>query len=71
MNHKGMLLVICAPSGAGKSTLIRMLCREFSGFGFSVSYTTRQPRAKEVHGKDYFFVHKDQFQELAKKKFFA
>ncbi len=71
MNPKGMLLVISAPSGAGKSTLISRLCRDFSGFGFSVSYTTREPREKEIHGKDYFFVHKDQFRALVEKNFFA
>ena len=71
MNPKGMLLVISAPSGAGKSTLIRMLCRDFPGFGFSVSYTTRAPRENEVHGKDYYFVQKDEFQDLIEKNFFA
>jgi len=71
MNPEGMLLVISAPSGAGKSTLIRMLCRDFPGFGFSVSYTTRPPREKEVHGKDYFFVSREQFQDLMEKNFFA
>ncbi|EFI36023.1 guanylate kinase [Desulfonatronospira thiodismutans ASO3-1] len=71
MNPKGILLVISAPSGAGKSTLIRMLCRDYPGFGFSVSYTTRKPRENEVHGKDYFFVQKDEFQGLIAKNFFA
>jgi len=39
-------------------------------FGFSVSYTTRQPRANEKHGVDYFFVEKDTFEkEVQKNKF--
>ncbi|WP_291323546.1 guanylate kinase [Desulfonatronospira sp.] len=71
MIPRGMLLVISAPSGAGKSTLIRMLCRDFPGFGFSVSYTTREPRKGEVHGKEYFFVSRLQFQDLAEQGFFA
>ena len=50
-------LVLCGPSGVGKSTLIKRLKEDFPGaFGFSVSHTTRSPRAGEVDGKDYNFV---------------
>jgi guanylate kinase len=68
---KGVLLTICAPSGTGKSTLINMLIREQPQFGFSVSYTTRPPRPREVHGKDYFFVDQQEFASLREKDFFA
>ena len=51
-------MVVVGPSGVGKGTLIRELG---PAFGFSVSYTTRKPRPKEVDGKDYFFVSKDEF----------
>ena len=63
MNDKrtGTLLVISAPSGAGKSTLIARLRRDFPGFAFSVSCTTRSPREGEVDGKDYHFISKDLF----------
>ncbi len=71
MKPEGILLVISAPSGAGKSTLIRTLCRDFPEFGFSVSYTTREPRPGEVHGRDYFFVHREQFVALKEQNFFA
>ncbi len=71
MKPEGLFLVISAPSGAGKSTLIRMLCREFPDFGFSISYTTRQPRPDEVHGREYFFVSRDEFLELKAGNFFA
>ena len=48
---------MCGPSGVGKSTLIKRLQAEFPGaFGFSVSHTTRSPRAGEEDGKDYHFV---------------
>ena len=50
-------VVMCGPSGVGKSTLIKRLQAEFPGaFGFSVSHTTRSPRAGEEDGKDYHFV---------------
>jgi guanylate kinase len=68
---KGILLTICAPSGTGKSTLINMLIKEQPQFGFSVSYTTRPPRPREVHGKDYFFVDQQEFALLREKDFFA
>ncbi|CAE6950550.1 GK-1 [Symbiodinium natans] len=55
--------VITGPSGVGKSTLIKKLMAEFPGqFGFSVSHTTREPRAGEEAGIDYHFVARDQMQ---------
>lgn len=50
-------IVISGPSGVGKGTLITRLREEHpAAFGFSVSHTTRNPRAGEVDGKDYHFV---------------
>jgi guanylate kinase len=50
----------CGPSGAGKSTLLKRLMNEYpSAFAFSVSHTTRKPRDGETHGKDYFFVERN------------
>lgn len=51
-------VVFCGPSGVGKGTLIEMLMRRFPNdqFGFSVSHTTRKPRAGEVDGKHYHFT---------------
>ncbi|KAI9064144.1 guanylate kinase [Trametes sanguinea] len=58
-------LVISGPSGVGKSTLLKRLFAEFPDkFGFSVSHTTRAPRAGEVDGKDYHFVSQDNFKDL-------
>ncbi|KAI9351433.1 P-loop containing nucleoside triphosphate hydrolase protein [Obelidium mucronatum] len=54
-------IVVCGPSGAGKSTLLKRIFAEYPDkFGFSVSHTTRKPRAGEVDGKDYHFVSKEQ-----------
>lgn len=57
----GQVLVVCAPSGTGKSTLIAMLREEYPDFGFSVSYTTREPRGSEQDGREYNFITRDQF----------
>lgn len=60
-NRLGQVLVVCAPSGTGKSTLINKLREEFPNFGFSVSYTTREPRSSEQDGREYHFVTREQF----------
>ncbi|KAJ1766136.1 guanylate kinase, partial [Coemansia sp. RSA 1824] len=55
-------IVVFGPSGTGKSTLLKRLFAEYpSEFGFSVSNTTRNPRAGEINGKDYHFLTRDEF----------
>ena len=66
--RKGILFVISAPSGAGKTTLIGRVVRVLQGLSLSVSCTTRRPRPGEVHGKDYFFISMEEFQDMADKK---
>ena len=61
---RGQLLVIAAPSGAGKTSLVRALMQRQPQLRFSVSYTTRRQREKEVGGRDYFFVDKAEFQRM-------
>ncbi|CAK1363297.1 Guanylate kinase [Cercospora beticola] len=57
-------IVVSGPSGAGKSTLIKRLRAEYPDrFALSVSHTTREPRAGEEHGKDYWYVSKDDFKK--------
>ena len=58
----GGLLVVSAPSGAGKTTLCRRLLQALPGLVFSVSHTTRAPRASERPGVDYHFVTRDEFE---------
>ena len=62
--RSGLLVVLSSPSGAGKSTLSRRLLANDGDFELSVSATTRPPRPGEEHGKDYFFVSKQQFDDL-------
>ncbi|POZ89449.1 MULTISPECIES: guanylate kinase [Petrotoga] len=57
----GLLYIVSGPSGAGKSTLIKNSLDKVIGFSFSVSYTTREKRAGEIDGKDYFFIDKNTF----------
>lgn len=60
---RGNLVVLAGPSAVGKSTVVHRLRDEVSGLYFSVSMTTRAPRPGEVHGRDYFFVTPEQFQD--------
>ena len=71
MRREGIALVLSAPSGAGKTTLIKRLLAEFPHFGYSVSCTTRRPRQGEVHGKDYFFLSREEFERRRAKQSFA
>jgi guanylate kinase len=66
-----ILLIVSSPSGAGKTTLTRRLLEEFSEFRFSVSHTTRQPRANEIDGQDYHFVDEKAFQDVIDENGFA
>ena len=61
---KGKLFVISGPSGVGKGTICKRVLDADSNMRFSVSMTTRAPREGEVEGVDYFFVCKDEFEEL-------
>jgi guanylate kinase len=64
MSSRGRLFVISAPSGAGKTTLVRALMERDPNLRFSISYTTRPPRRGERAGEDYFFVDREQFQQM-------
>ncbi len=62
--HTGILFVVSAPSGAGKTTLLKRVMRRLPGISFSVSHTTRSPRADEKNGVDYHFVDRSHFVEI-------
>ena len=64
------VFIISAPSGSGKSTLTRQLLERVANLRFSVSYTTRAPRASERNGDEYFFISREEFeQRLGKGEF--
>jgi guanylate kinase len=68
--RRGILLVISSPSGAGKTTLAHLLAEQ-QKLEFSVSYTTRAPRAGERDGVDYKFVTEDEFSRMIDHNEFA
>ncbi len=61
--HKGSLIVVSGFSGAGKGTIMKKLVRETEDFALSISMTTRAPREGEQHGKEYYFVTREVFEE--------
>lgn len=61
--HKGSLIVVSGFSGAGKGTIMKKLVSETEDFALSISMTTRTPREGEQHGKEYYFVTKEVFEE--------
>lgn len=60
----GLLYIISAPSGSGKSTLVNELRKFVPGLEFSISYTTRPPRGSEQNGREYYFITREQFEEM-------
>jgi guanylate kinase len=67
------IFIISGPGGAGKTTLLNRLFRKKifpKKFVRGISYTTRKKRPREKNGQDYFFISKEMFLKLKKKKFF-
>ncbi len=64
MPDPGKLFVLTAPSGAGKTTLAHALRAADPALHFSVSFTTRAPRAGEQDGRDYCFVDRARFEAM-------
>lgn len=63
---KGRLIVLSAPSGSGKTTIARAIMQNHPSIMFSVSATTRSKRSGEHHGKDYYFLSRDEFDRRIK-----
>ena len=64
MNSKGVLTVISGFSGAGKGTIMKALLRTFDSYALSISATTRKPRPGEEHGREYFFISREEFEAM-------
>ena len=63
VNNDGIIVILSSPSGAGKTTLVKEISKK-KNYKISISHTTRNPRANETNGKDYFFVNDNEFKNL-------
>ncbi len=61
---RGILVVVSGFSGAGKGTLMKRLLEKYDNYALSVSATTRAPREGEVHGREYFFLTREEFEKM-------
>lgn len=69
MIKKGLLIIISGFSGTGKGTAIKKLLELYpNDYCLSISATTRNPREGEVHGREYFFKPKEDFEEMIMKQ---
>jgi guanylate kinase len=68
--YKPVVYIISAPSGSGKSTLVNELLKKVGDLEFSISYTTRAPRGSEINGRQYFFISRDEFEEMIREDAF-
>ncbi|MDA7728583.1 guanylate kinase [Flavobacteriales bacterium] len=66
----GKLIVISAPSGAGKTSIVHHLLKNMPELSFSVSACSREKRDNETHGKDYYFLGVEGFQDKIKEAAF-
>jgi guanylate kinase len=68
--NRGTLFIVSAPSGAGKTTLCTRVLSLIPNLRFSISYTTRKPRAGEIMDRDYTFISRKRFQSMTEKEEF-
>ena len=69
MKNKGILTVVSGFSGAGKGTIMKELLKKYE-FALSISATTRKPREGEEHGREYFFLTREEFEDKIKENDF-
>lgn len=62
--RNGLVFIVSGPSGSGKTTVVEHLLKTLPDIYFSVSYTTRGPRAGERDGREYHFVRREQFEAM-------
>jgi|TARA_R110000868_G_scaffold203180_1_gene451002 guanylate kinase len=67
LKRRGLMFVLSSPSGAGKTTITRALLDDNADAVISISATTRQRRAGEAHGQDYYFIDMAEFNEMVAK----
>ena len=68
---KGNLFVISGASGVGKTSVLKKVLKSRDDLLFSVSATSRPIRPGEEEGVNYYFVSREQFQELIRQDAFV
>lgn len=63
MSKRGVLMVVSGPAGVGKGTVCKQFLKDNPEVWLSVSATTRSPRPGEEHGREYFFLSKEEFED--------
>jgi len=66
-NRRGLMFVLSSPSGAGKTTISRRMLEVDPALTLSISVTTRPRRSSEMDGRDYHFITREQFDDMARK----
>lgn len=62
--ENGLIILVSAPSGAGKTSLVRRLMEQDARLRMGISHTTRPCRGKERDARDYYFVSREDFEEM-------
>lgn len=68
---EGKVIIFSAPSGAGKTTVVKHLLASREDLAFSISATTREPRGAEKHGQDYYFISREEFEQMVQQEAFV
>ena len=67
MSNTGKLVVFSGFSGSGKGTIMKeLMAKHGEDYALSVSATTRGPRPGEEHGREYFFISEEEFEQMIK-----
>ncbi|NPV76111.1 MAG: guanylate kinase [Anaerolineae bacterium] len=64
LHPQPLLIVISGPSGVGKDSVLKEMKKRSKAYAFITTATSREPRPNEVHGVDYFFVSKAEFERM-------
>jgi len=56
-------IIVTGPSGSGKGRVAKKILETFDSFCLSIPATTREPGPGEEHGKDYYFISREEFKK--------